>query len=182
MVLKQPCIQWLARAWAGPGSKDRSRINGSAVIPRVVQRSARSASSGKACASSGWLHTGNLAHRDVDDYLWFVSRKKLMIVRRGSNIAPAEVENVLDEHPEIHASVVVGPADKRDGAVPVAVVATLDSADPPSETSLRAYMAQRLAAYKNPVHYIFMDELPRTGTGKFDRVAAADRCRAGGRT
>lgn len=117
----------------------------------------------------GWLHTGDLAHRDEQGYVWFVGRKKLMIVRRGSNIAPAEVEDVLDEHPQVHASVVVGIHDRRDGQVPVACVARLHGTEPVTEDELRKFVAEHLAAYKNPTRYFFFDELPRNSTGKFDR-------------
>lgn len=116
-----------------------------------------------------WLHTGDLGRFDNDGYVWFVGRKKLMIVRRGSNIAPAEVESIIDEHPSVHAAVVVGLHDPRDGEVPVACVALIEKQDDSSEESIRAFVADELADYKNPVHYLFFDELPRTGTGKFDR-------------
>lgn len=117
----------------------------------------------------GWLHTGDLAYEDADGYVWFVGRKKLMIIRRGSNIAPAEVENVLDEHPLVHASIVVGVSDPHDGQVPVACVALIGGAGDDSEEMIREFVQQHLAEYKNPVHYLFLKELPRTGTGKFDR-------------
>lgn len=131
----------------------------------------------------GWLYTGDLAHRDEQGYVWFVGRKKLMIVRRGSNIAPAEVEDVLDEHPQVHASVVVGVHDQRDGQVPVACVARLHDTESVTEGELRDFVAKRLAAYKNPARYFFFDELPRNSTGKFDRhrlQEAAEREMAGG--
>ena len=117
----------------------------------------------------GWLYTGDLGYVDEQSYVWFVGRKKLIIVRRGSNIAPAEVENIIDEHPLVHASVVVGFPDKQDGHVPVAWVAPRSPTAVPSERDLREYVSTRLAAYKNPVHYLFLDALPRTSTGKFDR-------------
>ncbi|QDU95891.1 class I adenylate-forming enzyme family protein [Lignipirellula cremea] len=117
----------------------------------------------------GWLHTGDLAYRDADDYVWFVGRKKLMIVRRGSNIAPIELENILDEHPRVHASVVVGIPDRRDGQVPVACVAAVENQRDLLEGELRDYAASRLSAYKNPAHYLFLEDLPRNGVGKFDR-------------
>lgn len=116
-----------------------------------------------------WLHTGDLGHFDDDGYVWFVGRKKLMIVRRGSNIAPAEVESIIDEHPLVHAAVVVGLRDPRDGEVPVACVALIEKQNDSSEVAIRAYVADELASYKNPAHYMFFDELPRTSTGKFDR-------------
>ena len=53
----------------------------------------------------GWLHTGDLGYIDSQQYVWFAGRKKLIIVRRGSNIAPVEVENLIDTHPHVHASV-----------------------------------------------------------------------------
>jgi fatty-acyl-CoA synthase len=117
----------------------------------------------------GWLHTGDLGYFDEDAYLWFVGRKKLMIVRRGSNIAPAEVEDVLDEHPKVHASVVVGVPDVHDGHVPVACIAPVRDTEPPTEDELRSFVASRLAAYKNPTRYFFVVELPRNSAGKFDR-------------
>lgn len=119
--------------------------------------------------SGDWLHTGDLGYVDEDGYFWFVSRKKLLIVRRGSNISPVEVENVLDEHPLIHATVVVGVPDDRDGEVPVACIASLEDSNHPTEADLREFVAKQLAAYKLPKHYLFLDELPQTATGKFDR-------------
>jgi len=116
-----------------------------------------------------WLHTGDLGHFDDDGYVWFVGRKKLMIVRRGSNIAPAEVESIVDQHPSVHASVVVGFPDPADGQIPVACVALREQQTDSTEQSIRDFVAKHLAQYKNPVHYTFLDELPRTGTGKFDR-------------
>jgi long-chain acyl-CoA synthetase len=116
-----------------------------------------------------WLHTGDLGHFDDEGYVWFVGRKKLMIVRRGSNIAPAEVESIIDEHPLVHASVVVGVPDPRNGQVPVACVALLGKQDDSTEDSIRAFVTDHLAHYKHPVYYLFLDELPRTSTGKFDR-------------
>ena len=116
-----------------------------------------------------WLVTGDLAYYDEEGYLWFVGRKRLMIVRRGSNISPIEVENVIDEHPGVHASVVVGIPDPRDGQVPVACIAPLHGAAAPTIEELHAYAAARLSAYKTPVHYLFFEDLPHNATGKFAR-------------
>ena len=116
-----------------------------------------------------WLLTGDLAHFGEQRYLWFVGRKKLMIVRRGSNIAPAEVENVIDGHPQVHASVVVGIPDQHDGHVPVACIAVLKEAETLTAEQVHAYISAKLAAYKTPAYYLFLPELPRNSTGKFDR-------------
>ncbi len=92
-----------------------------------------------------WLHMGDLARLDSDGYLWFVGRKKLMIGRRGSNVAPAEIENVLDRYPKVHASVVVGGADPWDGQIRVAWGVRVDVADPPTEVELSAFVRQLAA-------------------------------------
>lgn len=117
----------------------------------------------------GWLHTGDLGYVDDQHYVWFTGRKKLIIVRRGSNIAPAEVENLIDEHPLVHASVVVGVPDKQDGQVPVAWVVPRSPSEIPTENELGEYLSRRLASYKTPVTYLFLKELPLTSTGKYDR-------------
>ena len=116
-----------------------------------------------------WLHTGDLGYVDAQHYVWFTGRKKLIIVRRGSNIAPAEVENLIDEHPRVHASVVVGVPDKDDGQVPVAWVVPRSSSEILTENELGEYLSKRIASYKTPVRYLFLKELPLTSTGKYDR-------------
>jgi acyl-CoA synthetase (AMP-forming)/AMP-acid ligase II len=123
----------------------------------------------------GWLMSGDLARRDADGTLWFCGRRKLVIVRRGSNIAPAEIEEVLDAHPALHASVVVGVPHRRDGEVPVAWIQAQPGVVVPDEESLRVYLAGRLAAYKLPVRFLPITNLPRNSTGKFDRVQLHQR-------
>ncbi len=117
----------------------------------------------------GWLMTGDLGRRDLDGTLWFCGHRKLLIVRRGSNIAPAEIEELLDAHPAVHAAVVVGVPHPRDGAVPVAWIQSQSGAPAADGESLRTYLAQRLADDKLPVHFLPNAELPRNSTGKFDR-------------
>ena len=117
----------------------------------------------------GWLMTGDLGRRDADGTLWFCGRRKLLIVRRGSNIAPAEIEELLDAHPAVHAAVVVGVPHRRDGAVPVAWIQPQPGAPAPKENVLLTYLAQHLAIYKLPAHVLLAAELPRNSTGKVDR-------------
>ena len=115
----------------------------------------------------GWLKTGDLARVDEDGYIWFVGRSKLIIIRRGSNIAPAALERVLACHPHVHASVVVGMPDAVDGEVPVAWVVA--KGEPLNEEALRAHMAHQLASYEVPKRFLFRPELPLNSVGKFDR-------------
>ena len=117
----------------------------------------------------GWMHTGDLAHCDGDGYYWFVGRKKEIIIRGGSNVSPAEVEEALDAHPAVHLSGVIGLPDEHLGQVVVAYVALRpDAAAPPSAEELRDFVAQRLAAYKVPERITVVDELPLNATGKVD--------------
>jgi O-succinylbenzoic acid--CoA ligase len=118
----------------------------------------------------GWLLSGDLGRRDADGTLWFCGRRKLLIVRRGSNIPPAEIEELLDAHPAVHAAVVVGVPHPRDGEVPVAWVQPQPGAALPEPAVLESYLSPSLAAFKRPVHYLAIPELPRNGIGKVDRA------------
>ncbi|CAE7226472.1 lcfB [Symbiodinium natans] len=118
----------------------------------------------------GWLRTGDVAREDEDGFLWFVGRRKLIIVRRGSNIAPAAVERALATHPEVQSSVVVGVSDALDGQVPVAWILAKNPSCPPTSTSLAEHMSKRLASFELPVLYLFLDAMPLNSVGKFDRA------------
>jgi long-chain acyl-CoA synthetase len=118
----------------------------------------------------GWVQTGDLARCDDDGYYWFVSRRKEIIIRGGSNISPLEVEEVLDEHPAVHLSCVVGMPDQHLGEIVAAYVSLRDSlAVPPTAEELRRFVAERLAAYKVPERITILRELPLNATGKVDR-------------
>jgi acyl-CoA synthetase (AMP-forming)/AMP-acid ligase II len=118
----------------------------------------------------GWMHTGDLARSDDDGYYWFVSRKKEIIIRAGSNISPLEVEEVLDEHPAVHLSCVIGLPDPHLGEIVAAYVSLRDGiAVPPTADELRRFVAERLAAYKVPERITILRELPLNPTGKVDR-------------
>jgi len=119
----------------------------------------------------GWLRTGDLMVESEDGVLSFSGRIKEMIVKGGSNVSPGEVEQVLDEHPAVENSAVVGAPDARLGEVIHAFVELEDDApDGFGEEDLRVFAAERLAAYKVPDHWTFLPELPRNDLGKLDRV------------
>src|SRR5262249_848151 len=108
----------------------------------------------------GWMHTGDLARCDGDGYYWFVSRKKEIIVRGGSNISPQEIEEVLDEHPDVHLSCVVGVPDRHYGQIVGAFVSLREGlAKPPTVEDLQKFVAGKLAAYKVPEKITIMREL-----------------------
>jgi acyl-CoA synthetase (AMP-forming)/AMP-acid ligase II len=124
-----------------------------------------------AFTDDGYLRTGDVGYLDEDGYLFIVDRKKDIIIRGGENISPAEVEAACYACPEISEASVFGAPDDRLGEVPVAIIHTRDGSDL-DEEALRAFLQQRIAAFKIPARMIFSDEpLPRLGTGKIDRVS-----------
>ena len=99
-----------------------------------------------------------------------MGRIKEIIVKRGSNVAPGEVEEVLDDHPQISISGVVGVPDKRHGELIHAFIELKpDLENSPSEDELRAYTSKKLAAYKVPDRWTIVETLPRNEIGKIDR-------------
>ncbi|MFO0946710.1 MAG: class I adenylate-forming enzyme family protein [Planctomycetota bacterium] len=119
---------------------------------------------------AGCMASGDLGRLDPDGYLWFVGRKKEIIIRGGSNISPLEVEAVINEHPAVHLCGVVGKPDPHFGQVVVAFVAMRDNvSNPPSAEELRQFVAARIASYKVPEQFHFLDEMPLNPTGKVDR-------------
>jgi long-chain acyl-CoA synthetase len=117
----------------------------------------------------GWLYTGDLARADEDGYYWFVGRKKNIIIRGGSNISPREVEEVLFQHPAVKDACVVGKPDPAWGQTVRAYVSFKENLVPPTVKDLKAFAAERLAAYKIPEEIVILFELPLNPVGKVDR-------------
>jgi long-chain acyl-CoA synthetase len=113
----------------------------------------------------GWFHTGDLAYADEDGYLFIVDRSKDLIIRGGFNVYPREVEEVLYGHPAVAEAAVVGRADERLGEEVTAVVSLRPGATV-TAAELMAYCQQRIAAYKYPRGFRFVDELPKGPSGK----------------
>ncbi|MBN8247291.1 MAG: AMP-binding protein [Verrucomicrobia bacterium] len=116
----------------------------------------------------GWVHTGDLGRFDEDGYLWFMGRKKDVIVRGGSNVSPLEVESVLLEHPSVAECCVIGVPDPHWGQVVQACVVRVPG-DATSADALLSFLRGRLAAYMVPEHLQFLEHLPVKGPGKVDR-------------
>jgi acyl-CoA synthetase (AMP-forming)/AMP-acid ligase II len=118
---------------------------------------------------NGYMRTGDVGYLDEDHYLFIVDRKKEIIIRGGENISTAEVEAACYACPAVAEVAVFGAPDERLGEVPVAV---LHCREPVTEDELRAFLADKIAAYKIPQRMVFSDDsLPRLGTGKIDRVS-----------
>src|SRR5579862_4680660 len=106
----------------------------------------------------GWLKTGDLGRRDGEGYFWFEGRRKELIIRGGSNIAPQEVESVLVEHEAVAEAGVVGAPDDVYGERVLAFVALCEGRAI-SENELREFTRQRLADYKVPKLIFFLPVL-----------------------
>ena len=121
--------------------------------------------------ADGWLRTGDLGALDEHGFLRVTGRVADTIVSGGENVAPAEVEAVLEAHPDVLEAVVLGRPDPRWGEAVVAIVVPRPNSMPQEEV-LRAHCAARLARYKVPKQVDFTDTpLPRTRSGKLLRRA-----------
>ena len=113
----------------------------------------------------GWLHTGDMGMVDEDGEVFLTGRKKDMIIAKGQNIYPSDVETVLHTHPKVAEVVVVGVPDKARGQMVRAVV-RLRAGEAATDKEIKRFCLERLANYKVPKQVIFTDSLPKTATGE----------------
>ena len=116
--------------------------------------------------TGGWLHTGDMAVWDEENYIHIVDRKKDIIISGGENISSIEVERAIFAHPAVLECAVVSAPDPQWGEVPAAFV-VLKPGHRVSEQELCGFLESRIARFKMPRRFQFSDEpLPKTGTGK----------------
>ena len=113
----------------------------------------------------GWLHSGDAARYDEEGFYYIVDRWKDMYISGGENVYPAEVENVLYQHPAVAEAAVIGLPDPKWQEVGLAVV-VLKEGQALTEGELIAFCQGKLARYKIPKSVVFQDSLPRTAAGK----------------
>jgi acyl-CoA synthetase (AMP-forming)/AMP-acid ligase II len=123
----------------------------------------------------GWLRTGDLCYLDADGYLFVVDRLKELIKYKGAQVAPAELEQLLCAHAAVADAAVVPRPDPEAGEVPVAYVARRAEV---SAEELQAWVAERVAPYKRLRDIRFVDQVPRSSTGKLLRRALVEAERA----
>ncbi|MCH2172471.1 AMP-binding protein [Myxococcota bacterium] len=122
----------------------------------------------------GFTSIGDLGWLDADGYLYIADRRVDMIISGGANVFPAEIEAALLEHPDIFDVVVIGLADPDWGQRVHALVQMRIGAPEVPEEDLRAYCRERLAAYKVPKTFEFVERLPRSDAGKLNRAKLAE--------
>jgi long-chain acyl-CoA synthetase len=113
----------------------------------------------------GWLHTGDIGFFDDDGFLTLIDRSKDLIISGGSNIYPREIEEVLMTHPSVHEAACVGQFSDEWGESVVAFV-VLDSESSTDARDLDAFCLDRIARFKRPKYYRFVDSLPKNNYGK----------------
>jgi long-chain acyl-CoA synthetase len=119
--------------------------------------------------ANGWLHTGDLVYFDPDGYCFVKDRKKDMIITGGFNIYPKEVEDLLYSHPAVAEAQVVGIPDDIKGEKAVACI-TLKPGKSATEEEIIAYCRNNAAVYKAPRKVVFFNGLPKTATGKLEKM------------
>jgi fatty-acyl-CoA synthase len=122
----------------------------------------------------GWLRTGDLGYLDDDGFLFITGRCKELIISGAMNVFPAEIEAVLESHPAVRRAAVFGLPHPRWGEA-VAAAVELGVEARPSEEELIEFCRQHLSGYKKPTRVWFVDQLPRTASGKLKKLELSSR-------
>jgi fatty-acyl-CoA synthase len=161
-------IQGPDRELVGSGEVGEIWAAGGSIVPGYWNAPELNAS----VLDHGWLNTGDLGWQDEDGYLYLAGRSRDLIISKGQNIYPAEIENAIAAHDAVHENSVVGLPDPEWGEVVCAAVVVkdghhLEAAD------LVTFVQGRLASYKKPRHVVMVDELPRGQGGKVQKAEVA---------
>jgi long-chain acyl-CoA synthetase len=123
-----------------------------------------------AAIRDGWLYTGDIGYSDEDGYMFLVDRKKELIIVGGYNVYPREIDELLTNHPAVREAAAVGVPDEFLGEVVRAYVA-LRAGEAVSVDELSEYCRANLVKYKQPREIVILDELPKKGPGKIDKLS-----------
>ena len=151
------------------GQKGEIRLAGPQVMQGYRNRPGETAQT----LRDGWLYTGDIGELDEDGYLFIRGRKKEMLIVSGYNVFPREVEEVLHLNPAVKEAAVVAKTDDYRGELPVAFIVAGER-DGRDEEALKRYCAERLAGYKIPAEFRFVESLPKTAVGKVDKILLAE--------
>jgi crotonobetaine/carnitine-CoA ligase len=167
-VHPDPALRWTeARVLDDAGNDVPDGVTGELAvrIPTMMQGYLKDPEQTAAAFRDGWFLSGDLVYRDSDGYFFFVARKKDIIRRRGENIAGAELDRIIAEHPAVsEVAAIPVPSELGEDDIMAVVVRKPDTQM--KETDVRDWCAQRLAAYKVPRYVVFVDQLPHTATHK----------------
>lgn len=119
---------------------------------------------------NGWYHTGDMGTIDEEGYIEIVDRKKDIIISGGENISSIEVEGTLYEHPAVLEAAIIAIPHERWGEIPHAVVVLRDGSEEVTEKDIINFCRERMAHFKCPKSVQFINELPKTASGKIQKV------------
>lgn len=163
--IEQRLVDWNTGRAVTEGAEGEIRMRGPNVMRGYFKRPDETAA---AFDDEGWFRTGDIGRRDASGRLYITGRLKEMIIVGGENVFPREIEEVLDTHPSVLASAVIGVTDDIRGELPWAFV-ELKEGESFDEPALRAWCRERLAGYKAPREIRAVEKLPRSSTGKILR-------------
>ncbi|AOO63977.1 long-chain-fatty-acid--CoA ligase [Sulfurospirillum halorespirans DSM 13726] len=129
---------------------------------------------------NGWLLTGDLGKKDSDGFIYIVDRKKDLIISKGINIYPREIEEIIYKYEGIDAVAVIGIRDEQTKDEEVLAFIQLKEGVEIQESELRAYLKQHVANFKLPKHIYFVEELPKNATGKVLKRVLKENVKNGG--
>ena len=124
-----------------------------------------------------WLLTGDVGYMDDEGFLFIVDRKKDLIISKGINIYPREIEEIIDGYKEVGASAVVGIRDEKSGEVPIVYIELSEGVKKLDEVNLKKHMRKHLANYKIPKQIHIIKELPKNATGKILKRVLKEKMR-----
>lgn len=156
------------------GGEGEVVISGPNVTPGYENNPKANAESFFEAEGRRWFRTGDQGRFDEDGYLTLTGRIKEIINRGGEKVSPLEVDNVLMEHPAVRQVVTFALPHPKLGEEVAAAVVLAEGAEA-GEQELRAFAAERLADFKVPRKFVFVDEIPKGATGKLQRIGLAQR-------
>jgi len=137
--------------------------------PQVMQGYFNSpAATASSLDKAGWLHTGDVARIDADGHMFIVDRLKELIKCKGFQVAPAELESIIVTHPSVSDAAVIGIPDQESGEIPKAYV-KLKQGHTSSAENIQEFVAKQVSAYKKIRAITFVDEIPKSPSGKILR-------------
>lgn len=149
-----------------PGDKGELWVRGPQVMKGYLNNRA---ATDDTIDADGWLHTGDVAVVDEDEYVYIVDRVKELIKYKGYQVAPAELEEILQSHDDIADAAVIPSPDEEAGEVPKAFIVRKQHARDLTPDAIMEFVASQVAPYKKVRRVEFVDEIPKTASGKILR-------------
>ncbi|KAM7254350.1 hypothetical protein ACFE04_032032 [Oxalis oulophora] len=161
----------------GPGQKGELCLRGSSIMKGYV---GDNKATSETLDSEGWLKTGDLCYFDSDGFLYVVDRLKELIKYKGYQVPPAELEALLQSHPEISDAAVIPYPDEEAGQIPVAYVVR-EPGSKITETQIMDYISKQVAPYKKIRRISFINAIPKSPAGKILRRELVNHALSGSR-